>query len=151
VTPGHRRDFLLDSGAVSALASDRNLLADYLQMFEHRYEGSMLIPVPVLTEIRTGDPRKDVLIDRLIKAIRTDQGVYLPLSPEAASRAGVLRTEALPLISKGDISTTDAQLVSSAEERTALCAITIVTTDPKHIKLLVGRIRPTNIAVKVLS
>ena len=34
MTPGHRRDFLLDSGAVSALASDRHLLADYLQMFE---------------------------------------------------------------------------------------------------------------------
>ena len=152
MTPGHRRDFLLDSGAVSALASDRNLLADYLQMFEHRYEGSMLIPVPVLTEVRTGDPRKDVLIDRLIKAIRTEAGVYLPLSPEAASRAGVLRTEALPLISAKEVlSTTDPQIVGSAEERTALCAVTIVTTDPKHIKLLVGRIRPTNIDVKVIG
>lgn len=151
MTPGHRRDFLLDSGAVSALASNQDLLDGYVDLLKTKYDGFILIPVPVLTEVRTGDPRKDVLIDRLIKAIRTEEGVYLPLSPEAASRAGVLRTEALPLISKGDISTTDAQIVSSAEERSGLCAITILTTDPKHINLLLGRIRSANIAVKVLS
>jgi hypothetical protein len=43
------------------------------------------------------------------------------------------------LISKGeDISTTDAQIVGSAEERSRLCAITIVTTDSNHINLLAG-------------
>jgi hypothetical protein len=152
VSPGHRRDFLLDSGAISALAKSKDLLDGYLGLLERRYTGAIFNPVPVLTEVRTGDPRKDVLVDRLIKAIWGKQGPFLLLTPAAASRAGVLRTEALPLISKEeDISTTDAQLVGSAEQRSALCAITIVTTDPKHINLLVGLTRRTNIAVDPLG
>ncbi len=109
----------------------------------------MFIPVPVLTEVRTGDPRKDVAVDRLINAIGGEDGAYLLLSPNAASRAGVLRTEALPLISKGEISTTDAQVVGMAEERSRLCAITILTTDPNHVNLLVGLTCRANIAVNI--
>jgi hypothetical protein len=151
VSPGHRRDFLLDSGAVTALANNKDLLTDYTDLLKTDYHGSMFIPVPVLTEIRTGDPRKDVLVDLLIKAIRGKEGVYLALSPAAASRAGVLRTETLPLISAKEVlSTTDPQIVGSAEERSAFCAITILTTDPKHINLLVDRIRRPNVAVKVV-
>jgi hypothetical protein len=148
VSPQHNRDFLLDSGAVSALAADPNRLADYLELFEHDLNGSLLIPVPVLTEIRTGNPRQDTLVDRLINTIRGDHDVYLPLTVKAASRAGVLRTEALPL-SKRDVSTTDAQIVGMAEERSDLCAITILTSDPQDINLLVGLTRRTNIAVDV--
>ena len=55
----------------------------------------------------------------------------------AATRAGVLRTEALSL-SRHDISRTDAQVVAMAEERSRICAVTIITGDPQDINLLVG-------------
>ena len=56
----------------------------------------------------------------------------------------MLRTEALPL-SRDYISTTDAQIVAMAEERSHICAVTIVTGDPDDINLLVGLTRRTNI------
>jgi hypothetical protein len=60
----------------------------------------------------------------------------------------VLRTEALQL-SRRDVSTTDAQIVAMAEERSYICAVTIVTGDPDDINLLVGLTRRTNIAVDI--
>jgi hypothetical protein len=54
VTRRHRRDFLLDSGGVSALAASRDLLLAYLELFEQQSMGALLMPVPVLTEVRTG-------------------------------------------------------------------------------------------------
>jgi predicted nucleic acid-binding protein len=148
VSPGHRRDFLLDSGAVSALAADRNLLTDYLELFEHDLDGSLLIPIPVLTEIRTGNRRYDTPVDRLINAIRGEFEVYLPLTVEAASRAGILRTEALASSGR-DISAIDAQIVAMAAERSDICAMTILTADPDDIGLLVDLTRRANIAVDV--
>lgn len=90
----------------------------------------------------------DTLTDRLIKAIGAEDDMYLPLSVDAAKRAGVLRSEALPL-AKHDISAIDAQLVAMAEERSRHCAVTIITGDPRDIELLVGLTRRTNIAVDV--
>jgi hypothetical protein len=148
VTRRSRRDFLLDSGAVSALAASRNLLVAYLELLEQRFDGALLIPVPVLTEVRSGHRGPDALVDRLIKALGAEDAVYAPLTVQAASRAGVLRTEALAL-SRRVISTTDAQLVAMAEERSRVCAVTIVTGDPDDINLLVGLTRRTNIAVDV--
>ncbi|MFI4992790.1 MAG: type II toxin-antitoxin system VapC family toxin [Solirubrobacterales bacterium] len=148
MTPGHNRDFLLDSGAVSALASDRDLLDAYVDLFEHTFDGSLLIPIPVLTEVRTGNPRYDTPVDRLVNTIRGEDDVYLPLTVEAASRAGVLRTQALQS-TKRNISAIDAQIVGMAEERSGICAMTILTTDPDDINLLVGLTRRTNIAVDV--
>jgi hypothetical protein len=60
----------------------------------------------------------------------------------------VLRTEALRL-SRRDISTTDAQVVAMAEERSYVCTVTIITGDPDDINLLVGLTHRTNIAVDV--
>lgn len=65
----HRRDFLLDSGAASALAASPGLLVAYLELLERRFDGALLIPIPVLTEVRSGQRRPDTLLDRLIKAI----------------------------------------------------------------------------------
>lgn len=39
-----RRDFLLDSGGVSALAASRDLLVAYLELLEQRFDGALLIP-----------------------------------------------------------------------------------------------------------
>jgi len=60
VSSRHRRDFLLDSGAVTALATNKDLLEAYLKLLKTKYDGSTLIPMPVVGEFRSGDPRKDV-------------------------------------------------------------------------------------------
>jgi hypothetical protein len=49
----------------------------------------------------------------------------------------MLRTEALQL-ARHDISTTDAQIVAMAEERSRVCAVTIITGEPDDVNLLVG-------------
>jgi hypothetical protein len=148
VTRRHRCDFLLDSGGVSALATSRDLLLAYLELLEQRFDGALLIPIPVLTEVRSGHRGPEALIDRLIKAIGAEDDVYAPLTAAAATRAGVLRAQALRL-SRHDISTTDAQVVAMAEERSYVCAVTIITSDADDINLLVGLTRRTNIAVDV--
>lgn len=148
MTSRPRRDFLLDSGGVSALAANRDLLLAYLELLEQRFDGALLIPIPVLTEVRSGNRGPDALVDRLIKAIGAEGDVYVPLTVTAAARAGVLRARALQL-SRHDISTTDAQIVATAEERSYACAVTIITGDPEDINMLVGLTRRTNIAVDV--
>jgi len=45
VTRRHRRDFLLDSSGISALAASRDLLVAYLELLEQRFDGALLIPV----------------------------------------------------------------------------------------------------------
>lgn len=150
MTSRPRRDFLLDSGGVSALAADRDLLAGYLELLNLRFDGALLVPIPVLTEVRSGHRRSDVLIDRLINAIGAERDVYAPLTVAAAIRAGVLRGEASRQ-SRRDISTTDAQIVAIAEELSYKCAVTIITGDPHDISPLVGLTRRTNVAVDVVT
>ena len=150
MTSRPRRDFLLDSGGVSALAANRDLLVAYLELLKLRLTGALLIPIPVLTEVRSGQRRSDALVDRLIKAIGAEDDVYAPLTAHTAARAGVLRAEASQR-SRHSISTTDAQIVAMAEERSYTCAVTIVTGDPDDINLLVGLTLRTNIAVDVLG
>lgn len=65
-------------------------------------------------------------------------------------RAGALRSEA-SRGSRRDISTTDAQIVAMAEERSYRHAVTIITGDPNDINVLVRLTRRTNIAVDVPS
>ncbi len=150
MTSRPRRDFLLDSGGVSALAANRDLLAGYLELLRLRFDGALLVPVPVLTEVRSGHRRSDVLVDRLIKAIGAEGDIYAPLTVDAAVRAGVLRAEASRQ-SRRAISTTDAQIVAIAEELSHKCAVTIITGDPHDINLLVGLTRRGNIAVDVAN
>lgn len=149
MTTRHRRDFVLDSGAVTALAAQREVLAGYLMLLRTRYDGSLLIPVPVLTEVRTGRRATDVPVDRLIKAIGAEGEIFLPLDVAAASRAGVLRAQALAAGGRL-ISTTDAQVVALAEQRSALNAVTIITGDRIDVELLVDLTRRPNIAVALV-
>lgn len=149
MTRRHRRDLILDSGGVSTLASDRDVLARYLRLLDARFDGSLLIPIPVLTEIRTGHRSSDVAFDRLIKAIGAEHDLYLPLDVAAASRAGVLRASAIA--SSGRVvSTTDAQVVALAEQRSHINAVTVLTGDRIDISLLVDLTRRPNIAVEVV-
>lgn len=116
-------------------------------MLQNRFNGSLLIPMPFVAEIRTGDPRYDVPVDRLTNAMRSRQeNVYIPLTLDIAERAGVLRTEALRS-SDQDISAIDALIAATAEELSHHSAVTILTSDPDDIGLLVNLTRRTNIAV----
>jgi hypothetical protein len=157
VSPGHRRRFLLDSGAVTALAGDSRLLADYTVMLDNRYDGAIRIPTPVMGEVRTGDPRYDVVLDRLLKRIAGSDGPYAGLSAEAANRAGVLRHLALKALGGKRDRTRDGKLaidafvVAVAEEISRSCAVTILTGDLEDIQLLVDQTSRTNIAVRHVS
>lgn len=156
MTPKHRRDFLLDAGAVTALAHDPRLRAAYFTALETKYEGAIWIPTVVMSEVRSGDPRQDVNIDRLINLITRGGGGRAPVSDAAIDRGGVLRTEvlkarnakALDGESKLDISGIDGMLVGFAEERSRNGAINILTSDLDDIQDLVNRTRATNIAVE---
>jgi hypothetical protein len=152
VSPRHRRDFLLDSGAVTALATNKELIADYVQLLDEDYNGSILIPLPVVIEFSSGDPRKDVLVDRFINAVIKTQGtVYLPLTSLAlAKRAGALRAEAQARTTN-KISPIDALIVAIAEELSHRSAITIITGDTHDIQLLVNLVRRSNISVDVVG
>lgn len=142
----HRRDFILDGGAVSALARDRTLLRTYLYLVDERSTSALLIPIPVFTEVRSAQRSSNVLLDRLLVTLGPSRDRFAPLTFEAANRAGVLR--ALTATRTGqDISATDAQVVAIAEERSLMNAITIVTGDPDDITALVQTTGRTNIAV----
>jgi hypothetical protein len=148
VSSRHRRDFLLDSGAVTALATDRKLLSTYLRLLKTKYDGSLLIPIAIVGEFRTGDPRKDVPVNRLINAIaKTQETVYVPLTLEIAEYGGMLRTRA----QDPDISMIDGYTVSTANDLADQSAVTILTGDPDHMKALVDITRRTNIAVELSS
>lgn len=77
--------------------------------------------------------------------------MFLPLDVAAASRAGVLRAQALAAGGRL-ISTTDAQVVALAEQRSALNAVTIITVtgDRIDIELLVALTGRPNIAVALV-
>ena len=152
MSPQHRRDFLLDSGAVTALAQDPDLVNAYQTLFKTKYDGSILIPIVVVPEFSSGDPRKEVLVDRFINAlIKTQGSVYLPLTSVAlAKRAGALRTEVKQ--SKGKkVSPIDALIVAIAENLSLTSAVTILTGDPKDIQALVDITGCSNIAVVKIS
>ena len=159
MSPGHRRDFLLDSSAISALSASPQLLRVYINMINERFTGSLLIPVPVLSEVYGGDPRYDVPVNRLIKTLRgTQEDVYVPLTVPIAIRAGTLRRHALESAKrrgskpgKRDISVPDAQIVAMADDLAHHSAVTILTGDPGHIRQLVTATRRKNIAVDVLG
>jgi hypothetical protein len=136
VTQLQRRDFLLDSGAVGDLARDRKALDALWVVLRNKYIGSIRVPDPVLSEVYTGDPRLDVVVDRLLNEIDTGDKVFEPLNTALAKRAGVLRYQALKRNPGEEISPTDAQLVAIAEYRSHSCFITIVTGDVEHIRML---------------
>jgi hypothetical protein len=147
VTQLKRREILLDSGAVSALAHDRKLLDAYSRLIREDYDGSIRIPQPVLGEIFTGDPRKDVRIHRLINELCAKENVIDQLTDAIARRASELRHKALMV--EDDIGPIDAFLVGYAEERSHRSSILVLTGDLKHINTLLGKTTCKNVDVEV--
>lgn len=125
----------------------------WLEHIDRDYDSpAILVPTVVLTEVITGYPA-DASTNRFLKMIDDPQepgAFYLDLTKETATRAGVLRTEALRVVGldrKRLISATDAHVVALAEERSTRHAVTIVTSDPGDMELLVGLTGRTNISV----
>jgi hypothetical protein len=154
--PRARRDFLLDSGAVSYLATHFAETRVWLRQIATLYEEpGVFVPVPVISECKTGDPRRDAPVDRLFSMIAPPgrpTGYLLGLTHSHAERAAVIRTQAISRTAghKGRISVTDAHVVAMAEERSYHNAVTILTSDPDDLRLLVELTGARNIGVQVL-
>lgn len=79
---------ILDSGAVTMFARDSRILTSYERKL-HAGD-SIVVPSAVLIECRTGDPRRDAAVDRLLKRLHVDERI-----PDRLARiASVLRTAA---------------------------------------------------------
>lgn len=158
IRPRARRDFILDTGAVIRFASDYVGFLHWLAAIESQYdEPIVLIPGPVLSECITGDDRIDFGINRVRSAIANQAAVRQskPLLPTELTfaRSGVLRTLAIaarPDGPKTRISPTDAQIVALAEERSLYGPVTIITGDPRDIRLLVEVTGARNIGVQAV-
>ncbi len=149
MTQRQRRDVLLDSGAVSALARDRELLDTYLQLVKEDFDGAIRIPQPVLGEVYTGEARFDVVLDRLINEISADDDILEPLTTNLAKRARALRYKSLKIDNR--IEMVDAFVVAIAESLSHKASIVILTGDLKHITVLVGQTGRKNIDVDVVG
>lgn len=152
----HRRDFVLDSGGLSGLArQDSGVGTAWLKHIATTYEcPAVIVPTAVLTESVTGYP-SDAPVNLFLRILddpANPGGFWAPITPEIARRAGALRADASrkPRSGKGTISATDAQVVAIAEERSYHAAVTILTSDPRDIEMLVEETGRPNIAIEIV-
>ena len=114
---------VLDSGGVSALTGQRARLAE----LRHRGAWPPLVPAVVLTEALTGDPRRDVVANRLLRMC-----LVRPVGEDVARVAARLRTGTGRA---GTISAVDA-LVAAIALRVA--EPVVLTSDPDDLRALVA-------------
>lgn len=112
---------VLDAGGVTGLAGQQARLAALRQ----RGLVPLTVPVVVLTECLTGDPRRDHHVNRLLRTCR-----LLAVDELVAREAARLRTATRPA---GDISAVDAIVVAVASR---LPEPIILTSDPFDITAL---------------
>ena len=156
--PKARRDFLIDSGALSFLAASDQRSKAWLDEIASRYDDpAIYVTGNVLTEARSGKPDVDANINRLPKRLAgatSPNPYYLDVPERIADRAALLRIQGTTArgssARRRPISVTDAQLVALAEDRSSTNAVTILTTDPDDIMLLVDLTGATNIAVQAV-
>jgi len=154
--PKARRDFILDSGGLSHLAnSEARTIAWFEEIAQVWDAPAIFVPLVVMSECLTGNPRHDAKTHRLLKRIEAgagDEGHWLHPTLASMSRASVLRTQAIKARANDNrpISAIDAQVVALAEERSAYRAVTILTTDAADIQLLVDLTRRPNLSVMAL-
>ena len=130
-----RGALLLDSGGVSAIA-DGNPVARAV-LVRARAEGRQVaIPAAVLAEVVTDRP-DHARLDRVIRSVDEE----LPLTPERARQAGILRgrasraREASPGRRRGDRPPSAVDAIVMAEAVAAGAAI-MLTSDPDDLALL---------------
>ena len=114
---------ILDSGGVSALAGQRARIAE----LRRRGQWPPQVPTVVLTESLTGDHRRDLQENQLVRLCQV-RDVTEPLGREAAR----LRT-----------STGRARTISATDAIVAACAVSypepvMLTSDPDDLRALVA-------------
>jgi predicted nucleic acid-binding protein len=130
-----RGALLLDSGAISAIA-DGNPEARAV-LVRARNEGRQVaIPAAVLAEVVTDRP-DHALVDLVIKSVDEE----LPLSPERARQAGILRARAWRLRQASGHRRKDDRPPSAVDalvmaEAVAAGTAVILTSDPDDLELL---------------
>lgn len=112
---------VLDSGAISALAKDRDKLA----VTRRRNHWPPLVPAVTLVEALTGDQRRDVAANRLVRSC-----LVVEVDEVTSRRAARLRTATGRA---GTISAVDAIVVATAEHRSDPL---VLTSDPRDIAAL---------------
>jgi predicted nucleic acid-binding protein len=114
---------ILDSGGVTALAGQRARLAELLR----RGEWPPQVSTIVLTEVLTGDHRRDIHQNRLLALCQ-----IRPVTEELARTAARLRG-ATPR--PGSIAATDAVVAALA---TTVTDPIVLTSDPKDLEALLA-------------
>lgn len=112
---------VLDAGGVSALAGHRARLAELRRQGLWPAE----VPVVVLTEVLTGDHRRDYDTNRLLRTC-----TLLPVDEQLAREAALLRTRTGRA---GTISAVDAVVAAAADAPQT----TVLTSDPRDLNALV--------------
>ena len=122
---------VLDSGGLSALAGDRARLT----ALRERGSWPPDVPAPVLTEALSGDHRRDVQANRLLRACSVRDVGEVVARDAARLRTATGRA--------GTISAVDAIVVAHA----AGCpAPVVITSDPRDIRAL-AELLPTPVRV----
>jgi predicted nucleic acid-binding protein len=114
---------VLDSGGVTALAGHRSRLAE----LRRRGEWPPRVPAIVLTEVLTGDHRRDFHQNRLLTLCQ-----IRPVTEELARLGARLRGATAR---SGSISATDAVVAALA---TTVTDATVLTSDPKDLQALLA-------------
>ncbi len=118
--------WILDSGAVTALAKRPQRMAAFVRVLRRVGSWPAVVPPVVLAECLTGHAGRDAMVNRLLKTCNIPE-----LFPEALGRrAGALRTAAR----RG--SAVDAIVVALAEP-----GGTVLTCDPGDIRALATHAR----------
>lgn len=116
---------VLDAGGVSALAVDRARL----DALRRRGRWPALVPSVVLTELLTGDHRRDVAANRLLRTCQVR-----PVGQEVSREAARLRTATGRA---GTISAVEAIVAAVAVAEAGVLRDTIVvTSDPHDLRAL---------------
>jgi predicted nucleic acid-binding protein len=126
--------FLLDSGALGALAEDDPRMRCLLEAIV-RDGGSVRVPVIVLAECY-GDARYNARYDRALTALGGADRCVVAVTPDIAKEAGRIRREA----GFAKPETVDAIVVAAAASFRG--NRTIVTGDSAHIELLACCVEP---------
>lgn len=114
---------VLDAGGVSALVADRAAV----RALAAEIDGLPLVPVAVLCDVLTGDPRRDHGVDRFLRRCQ-----LVPVDEALARAAARLRNRTGRA---GSISAVDALVAAVA---VGVPGCTVVTSDPNDLRALLS-------------
>lgn len=149
LTPRAGREFVLDAHGLTRLAAPTAIAVEWLEFIFEEFDGARLwVPELVVVESTSGTP-SDANVNRFLKTLdspRHPGRFWLAHEREDLSRAGALRHGAATR-GRSRISVTDALVVAMSERLSMRRGVTILTSDPRDIELLVAHIARSNVAV----